>query len=104
MNSETDKNINEREGVNAERQLGSTEECSVEGEPLENLVEDLEQVIEDLVDIEEYARSGRPVPHARRYRYRVNKQHLVTRSPELTGRQILESAGLVPVDQYRLRF
>src|SRR5207249_2758351 len=64
---------------------------------------DLEQVIEDLIDIEEYARAGRPVPRARRYRYRVNKQRLVTECATLTGRQILESAGLVPVDQYRLR-
>jgi hypothetical protein len=72
-------------------------------EIVENIVEDLEQVIEDLVDIEEYTREGRPVPRARRYRYRVNKQHLVTERPELTGREILESAGLVPVEQYRLR-
>ena len=72
-------------------------------ELMEELAEDVAAVIEDLVDIEEYARSGKPVPHARRYRYRVNKQHFVTESPELTGRQILERAGLVPVEQYRLR-
>lgn len=70
---------------------------------MEELAEDVAAVIEDLVDIEEYARSGKPVPHARRYRYRVNKQHFETELPELKGRQILERAGLVPVDQYRLR-
>ena len=59
--------------------------------------------IEDLVDIEEYARAGRPIPHARHYRYRVNKAKFVSDVPELTGAQILERAGLVPVDEYRLR-
>jgi hypothetical protein len=87
--------------ANAERGLDNAE-CPFEN-LAENLIDDLGQVIEDLVDIEEYARSGRRIPHARRYRYRVNKQHLITESPELTGRQILESAGLVPVEQYRLR-
>ena len=72
-------------------------------ELVEDLADDLTAVVEDLVDIEEYARAGRQVPRAHRYRYRVNKQHLVTECPELTGRQILESAGLVPAEQYRLR-
>jgi hypothetical protein len=62
-----------------------------------------ESAIEELVDIEEYARAGRPIPHARHYRYRVNKTKYVSEVPELTGAQILERAGLVPVDQYRLR-
>lgn len=29
-------------------------------------------IILDLVDIEEYVREGRPVPHAHRYKYRVS--------------------------------
>jgi hypothetical protein len=57
----------------------------------------------DLVDIEEYVREGRPVPHAHRYRYRVNKQHFISESPEITRERILERAGLVPTDQFRLR-
>ena len=60
-------------------------------------------VILDIVDIEEYGREGRPVPHAHRYKYRVNKQHFEVEHPEITGARILEKAGLVPVDQYRLR-
>ena len=31
-------------------------------------------IILDIVDIEEYVREGRPVPHAHRYKYRVNCQ------------------------------
>lgn len=60
-------------------------------------------VILDIVDIEEYVREGRPVPHAHRYKYRVNKQHFISEEPEITREQILERAGLVPTDQYRLR-
>lgn len=57
----------------------------------------------DLVDIEEYVREGHPVPHAHRYKYRVNKQHFISEKPEITREHILERAGLVPTDQYRLR-
>ena len=60
-------------------------------------------VILDIVDIEEYVREGREVPHAHRYKYRVNKQHFISESPEITREQVLERAGLVPTDQYRLR-
>ena len=60
-------------------------------------------VILDIVDIEEYVREGRPVPHAHRYKYRVNKQHFISETPEITRECILERAGLVPTEQYRLR-
>ena len=60
-------------------------------------------VILDIVDIEEYVLAGRPIPHAHRYKFRVNKQHFVVETPELTCEQILEKAGLVPTSQYRLR-
>lgn len=65
-------------------------------------VEALEEVIEELIDIEEYVLAGKPIPRARKYRYRVNKQHFISETPELTREQILERAGLVPVNQYRL--
>jgi hypothetical protein len=68
----------------------------------EGVIEALEEIIEELVDIEECVLAGRPVPRARRYRYRVNKTHYVSDTPELTREQILERAELVPVDQYRL--
>ena len=60
-------------------------------------------VILDIVDIEEYVLAGKEVPHAHRYKYRVNKPYFVSEVPELTREQILERAGLVPTDQYRLR-
>jgi hypothetical protein len=62
----------------------------------------VEELIEELVDIEEYVFAGKPVPRAHRYRYRVNKQHFISETPELTREQILQRADLVPVNQYRL--
>lgn len=62
----------------------------------------IEELIEELVDIEEYILAGRPVPKAHRYRYRVNKKHQVSETPELTREQILENAGFVPVEKFRL--
>ena len=67
------------------------------------VVELIEELIEELVDIEECVLAGRPVPLAKEYRYRVNRQHFTTKHPELTREQILERAQLVPIDQYRLR-
>ena len=60
-------------------------------------------VILDVVDIEEFVLAGKPVPHAHRFKFRVNKQHCFSETPELNCEQILEKAGLVPTDQYRLR-
>lgn len=65
--------------------------------------EEIVVTILDIVDIEEYVREGRPVPHAHRYKYRVNKQHFVSEGPEITRERILERAGMVPTDQFRLR-
>jgi hypothetical protein len=62
----------------------------------------IEELVEDLVDIEECILAGRPVPRAHRYKYRVNKQHFISETPELTREQILERANLVPTNQYRL--
>lgn len=57
---------------------------------------------DEIVDIEVYAARGKPVPAANRYRYRVNKQQLVSDRAVLTRDEILQSAGKTPVEQYRL--
>lgn len=62
-----------------------------------------DEVILELVEIEVYVREGRPVPKAHKYRYRVNKQAFETEKEEISREEILEKAGLVPVDDYRLR-
>ncbi len=75
---------------------------AVDEQELQAVVVAIEEAIEELVDIEEYFLAGKPIPHARRYRYRVNKTHCVSETADLTREQILESAKLTPVNQYRL--
>lgn len=65
--------------------------------------QDAVEEIQELADIEALVRAGHKVPHARRYQYRVNKQIFVSETAEITRERILERAGLVPTDQYRLR-
>lgn len=48
------------------------------------------------VDIEEYAKAGKPVPPAKRYKLRIDKEVKVTDSPSPTGRQILALVGKTP--------
>ena len=62
-----------------------------------------EEVLEDIVDLEEYARLGKQPPLSRGYRIRINGDPFVVHDPEITGRQILTLAGLLPVENYTLR-
>lgn len=50
----------------------------------------------DVVDIEEYAREGKPVPDANSYRIRVDRQNYLVHSPTFKGQAILELAGKTP--------
>jgi hypothetical protein len=55
---------------------------------------------DEIVDLEEYGRAGRPVPvDARRFRIRIDRVQYVVDVPEMTGRQILELAGKTPPEQ-----
>lgn len=45
------------------------------------------------IDVEQYAREGKPVPHARRYRIRIDREHYVVSVAQLTGQAILALAG-----------
>ena len=53
------------------------------------------------VDVEEYVRSKRPIPHANRYVIRIDKEKRVVHTPILTGRQILALVGKTP-DKFKL--
>lgn len=61
-----------------------------------------EEVLDEVVDLEEYAKSDRKPPRARQYRIRIDKQHYVVDVPEMTGRQLLELAGKRPPEQYKI--
>lgn len=71
--------------------------------PVEELLEDVEEIVEEIVDLEECAKAGRKPPRARRYRFKVNDKPYEWREPTILGRQILGVAGLVPPQDYTLR-
>ena len=62
-----------------------------------------EEILEEIADLEEYARQGKRPPRCRGYRIRVNKERLVFHEPAPTREEILERAGLTPTDQWTLR-
>ena len=62
-----------------------------------------EAVLDDIVDLEEYARLGKQPPLAKGYRLTVNGKSYVILDPKPTGREILTLAGLLPAKDYTLR-
>lgn len=63
----------------------------------------VEEVLEDIVDLEEYAKAGKRPPLSKGYRLRVNGEPFVISDPNPTGRAILTLAGLLPAEDYTLR-
>jgi hypothetical protein len=53
------------------------------------------------VDIEEYVLAKKPIPPAKRYVIRIDKEKRVVHTPVLTGKQILALVGKTP-DQFKL--
>ncbi len=62
-----------------------------------------EAVSNEIVDLEEFARRGEKPPRAKGYRYRVNGDPYVSSKAKITGREVLETANLVPPENYTLR-
>ena len=62
-----------------------------------------EEILDEIVDLEEYARTGRRPPRCRGYRIRVNGDPFVVHEPKPTGREILTLSGLTPPENYTLR-
>ena len=71
------------------------------GEPILE-VEEVEVIVIELVDIEEYAKRGEKPPRAHQYKFRVDDLYYTTSKAELTGREILAFAGKTP-EAYHLR-
>jgi hypothetical protein len=63
----------------------------------------VEAVLDDIVDLEEYAKRGERPPVARGYRIRINGDPFVVHEPVITGREVLTLAGLIPPEDYTLR-
>ncbi len=63
----------------------------------------VELTLDEIIDLEEYAKAGKRPPLAKGYRIRVNGDAYVVHEPNPTGRAILALAGLLPPEGYTLR-
>ncbi len=72
-------------------------------QPNEDIVAEHPVLVDEVIDIEEYAKANRTPPHARAYVIRVDKDRITVNVPEMTGREILERAGKRPPENYVLR-
>lgn len=63
----------------------------------------VETIVDDIIDLEEYAKLGKRPPLAKGYRLKVNGDSYVVHDPTPTGREVLTLAGLLPVKDYTLR-
>lgn len=63
----------------------------------------LDLVVDDVIDLEEYAKLGKQPPLAKGYRIKVNGKDYVLHEPTATGRAILTLAGFLPPKDYTLR-
>jgi len=68
----------------------------------EEPVLEVEVILIELVDIEEYAKQGQKPPRAHQYKFRIDDHYYMTPKAELTGREILTFAGKTP-EAYQLR-
>jgi hypothetical protein len=57
---------------------------------------------DNVADVEEYFAAGKPVPKAKQYRIRLDKQQYVVDVDQMTGREILALAGKAP-EKFLLR-
>jgi hypothetical protein len=73
----------------AEHQETALEERAVEE------FEDIE-LLEEIIDLEEWAKANRKPRRAKRYRIRIDKEYFVVEVHAMTGRQILALVGKTP--------
>lgn len=60
-------------------------------------------VLDEIIDLEEYAHLGEQPPLAKGYKLKINGQKYVISDPNPTGREILTLANLLPAKDYTLR-
>jgi len=59
-----------------------------------------DEISDEIVDVEEYGKSNRRPPKAKRYRIRIDKERYVVEVPSMTGRELLVLAGKSPPERY----
>lgn len=57
-------------------------------------------IVDEIIDLEEYAKAGKKPPRAKQYRIRIDKKHHVVDLPAMTGRELLNLAGKKPASDY----
>ena len=62
----------------------------------------VEAVLDDIIDLEEYAKLGKRPPLAKGYRIKINGGRYVVHDPTPTGRELLTLAGLLPARDHVL--
>ncbi len=65
-------------------------------------LEEIAEIVNELIDVEEYAKAGRKPPRARQYRIRIDKLYYVVEKHALTGRELLALAGKTPETNYMI--
>ena len=63
----------------------------------------VESVLNQIIDLADYARMGKQPPLAKGYRLKINNESFVIQNQEPTGREVLTLAGLLPAEKYTLR-
>lgn len=53
-------------------------------------------IVQEIIDIEVYAKAKKTPPHAKGYRIRIDKEYKEVFVPEMTGREILGLVGKTP--------
>jgi len=53
-------------------------------------------IVDEIIDIEEYAKNDKKPPHAKGYRIRIDKEYKEVFVPEMNGREILALVGKTP--------
>lgn len=63
----------------------------------------VETILDDIIDLEEYAKLGKRPPLAKGYRFKINGESYVVHDATPTGAEVLTLAGLLPAKEYTLR-
>ena len=55
---------------------------------------------EEIIDIEEFSKAGKKVPENKKYKIRIDKVKYTVSVFQMTGSELLELAGKIPVEEY----
>lgn len=62
-----------------------------------------EEILDEIADLEEYARKGLRPPKCRGYRIKINGERHEVKDPCITGEEVLILGNLLPPEKYTLR-